>query len=234
MKDELLLIPEKVDAERNSLAQSWVKNGGQVLYIGKFWIKPETHSKRITLYGNDTFVLVLAQVLNLNLLSTKDEEIASIDFKFVKRNLDIISVSQVNQIQFPTFLKPVKPKLFKAQVFHSIKSLNKVIESLEKDELLICSEIIEIEKEIRAFILNQKIMDLAYYEGNGELALPKDFIRSFLENSKISLPSSFVLDIGWNQKQGWFIIEVNSSWGAGLNSCNPEKVINCIREATIN
>jgi hypothetical protein len=234
MKDELLLIPEKVDAERNSLAQSWVKNGGQVLYVGKFWIKPETHNKRITIYGNDTFVLVLAQVLNLNLLSTKDEEIASIDFRFVKRNLDIVSVNQVNQIQFPKFLKPVKPKLFKAQVFPSIKDLNEVIESFEKEELLICSEIIEIEKEIRAFILNQKIMDLAYYEGNGELALPKDFISSFLENSKISLPSSFVLDIGWNQKQGWFIIEVNSSWGAGLNSCHPDKVLKCIREATLN
>lgn len=234
MKDELLLIPEKVDTERNSLAQSWVKNGGQVLYVGKFWIKPETHNKRITIYGNDTFVLVLAQVLNLNLLSTKDEEVASIDFKFVKRNLDIISVNQVNQIQFPKFLKPVKPKLFKAQVFTSIKGLNEVIHSLEKEELLICSEIIEIEKEVRAFILNQKIMDLAYYQGNGELDIPKAFIRSFLQNSKINLPNSFVLDIGWNKKQKWFIIEVNSSWGAGLNSCNPEKVINCIREATIN
>lgn len=234
MKNELLLIPEKVDAERNSLAQSWIKNGGQVLFIGKFWIKPETHNKRVTIYGNDTFALVLAQVLNLNLLSPRDEDLAKIDFKFVKRNLDIISVSQVNQIPFPKFLKPVKPKLFKAQVFLSIKDLNAVIHSLEKEELLICSEIIEIEKEIRAFILKQKIMDLAYYEGNGELDIPKAFIHSFLQNSKISLPNSFVLDIGWNKKQGWFIIEVNSSWGAGLNSCNPEKVINCIREATIN
>lgn len=234
MKNELLLIPEKADLERDSLAKVWTKNGGEVLRIGKFWVKPKTKNKRVTIYGNDTFALVLAQVLNLNLWIPKDEDIAKMNFEFVKRKIELFPVKNLGHIQFPKFVKPVKPKLFKAAIFNSLKDLNSALKDIEEEELLICSEIVEVEKEVRAFILNHKIMDLAYYEGNGTLEEPKTFIESFLEKSKLNLPKSFVLDIGCGKSENWFIVEVNSSWGAGLNSCNPEKVINCIREATIN
>lgn len=234
MKNELLLIPEKADLERDSLAKFWVKNGGEVMRIGKFWMKPETQNKRVTIYGNDTFALVLAQVLNLKLLMPKDEDIAKIGHEFLRRKIEIISVKNLNQIQFPKFVKPVKPKLFKAGIFNSLNSLSSALNDIEKEELLICSEIVEVEKEVRAFILNKKILDLAYYEGNGKLEKAKIFIESFLNKSKLNLPQSFVLDIGCGKEENWFIIEVNSSWGAGLNSCNPEKVLKGIREATKN
>jgi len=42
------------------------------------------------------------------------------------------------------------------------------------------------------------------------------------------------LDLGFNEKDGWFILEFNSSWGAGLNSCNAQKVIDYIHIATVN
>jgi hypothetical protein len=234
MKDELLLIPKKVDAERDLLAKTWALNNGEVLRIGKFWIKPETKNKRVTIYGHDTFCLVLAQVLNLGLLMPKDEDIAKIEFEFLKRRIEIISIRNRKDIQFPKFVKSVKPKLFPASIFASIQILNKETKDMEQDELLICSEIVEIKKEVRAFILNKKIADLAYYEGSGELNEAEIFIESFLQKSKVTFPKSYVLDLGWNQKDKWFIIEVNSSWGAGLNSCDPQKVLNCIREATLN
>ena len=50
----------------------------------------------------------------------------------------------------------------------------------------------------------------------------------------MDLPKSYVLDIGYNKANGWFIIEFNASWGAGLNGCQAEKVIECIRTATVN
>jgi len=50
----------------------------------------------------------------------------------------------------------------------------------------------------------------------------------------LDLPTTFVLDLGYNEKLGWFVIEFNSSWGAGLNFCKPEKVVECIRAAAVN
>jgi len=40
MKNELLLIPDKADEERDTIAAAWEANGGEVKRIGKFWIKP--------------------------------------------------------------------------------------------------------------------------------------------------------------------------------------------------
>ena len=59
------------------------------------------------------------------------------------------------------------------------------------------------------------------------------FIEKFLIESKLNLPKSFVLDIGCGKNENWFIIELNSSWGARLNSCNPKKILKCIQEATV-
>lgn len=80
--------------------------------------------------------------------------------------------------------------------------------------------------------MNRQIIDLAFYEGEGNLEEPQRFIEDFLVNSELPLPKTFVLGVGFNEKDGWFVIEFNSSWGAGLNFCNPEKVIECIRAAT--
>ena len=223
-----------MDVERESIAKVWEENEGEVLKLGKFWIKPDTKGKRVSLYGFDSFCLVLAQILELEMLMPNDEVIAELDYKFLKRNIDIKLIKDVNIIQFPKFVKPVTPKLFKAEIFKTENELKSKIEGIKGDEKIICSDIISVEAELRSFILNNQIQDLAFYEGNGSLEEAENFIITFLEESNITFPKSFVLDIGFNQKSGWFIIEFNASWGAGLNFCQPQKVINCIRTATVN
>ncbi|MFK7771843.1 MAG: ATP-grasp domain-containing protein [Saprospiraceae bacterium] len=234
MKNEILLIPEKPDLERDNLAKVWEQLGGEVMRIGKFWIKPATKNKRVSIYGYDSFCLVLAQILEIEMLMPKDEMIASLDFKYLKRKIELFKVGEIGKIYFPKFIKPVTPKLFKAQVFDSADELKSKIEHIEETEILICSDIIKVEKEVRSFILNREIKDLAFYEGEGNLETPLRFIKFFLKECDVDFPSTFVLDVGFNEKLGWFVIEFNSSWGAGLNFCNAEKVISCIRAATIN
>ncbi len=231
MKNEILLIPDKADIERDSLAEVWKNKGGEVKRIGKFWIKPDVGDKRVSIYGNDSFGLVLAQILEITLLMPKDEVIADLSNEFVKREIAIIKVGEIDTLQFPLFVKPVIPKLFKAGIFQNEKELKLMLQDIAADTLLICSEVIVIEKEVRSFILNGKIKDVAFYEGSGELEIPRQFIERFLRTDSIELPKTFVLDIGYNEKDQWFIIEFNASWGAGLNFCKPEKVIDCIRMA---
>jgi len=115
-----------------------------------------------------------------------------------------------------------------------LEQLNSKLDGIDENEKLICSELISVDKEIRSFILNGQILDLAYYEGEGEIEVAKTFINKILGSKELEFQNSFVLDVGYNQDQGWFVIEFNSSWGAGLNYCKPEKVIDAIREATIN
>lgn len=231
MYQELLLIPEKLDPERTAVAQAWTIQGGEVMSIGQFWIKPNTQNKRVTIYGPDTFSLVLAQVLDLSLISPKDEELALVEWPFVQRNIHIVAVKDVATGSFPCFLKPVVPKQFAAQIVSSLSDAQEIIQGLDEQELLLCSTIILIEKEVRAFVLNLEILDLAYYEGQGDLATATDFLRNFLTGTTLVLPLSFVVDLGWNAVQGWFLIEFNASWGAGLNGCTADKVLYGIRAA---
>jgi len=233
MHNEILLLPDKFDVERDAIAKKWKRNGGEVKYIGKFWIKPNVKGKRITIYGHDSFCLVLAQVLDLEMVMVRDEFIAELPNIYLSRRIFIKKFTELEDNDFPRFIKPVTPKLFKAEVFYSFNYFKKTTNVINDTEYLICSEVITVIKEVRAFILNRTILDLAYYEGEGELNGAREFIDSFLEDSSIKLPHTFVLDIGFNDKDKWFVIEFNSSWGSGLNSCDPNKVIDCIREATL-
>jgi hypothetical protein len=233
IKKEILLIPDKEDVERDQLAEEWLRRGGVVKRIGKFWIKPKISNQRISVYGYDTFCLVLAQILELKLISVKDEDIVTVKPQYLKRNIEIRLTSELNKIDFPKFIKPVIPKLFKAEIFQSRQEFELKNSELEDEQQLICSEIIQVDKEVRAFILDKEIMDLAFYEGEGKIEAPKRFIEDFLNNTGLDLPKTFVLDIGYNSQKDWFIVEFNSTWGAGLNYCQSSKILDCIQAATI-
>lgn len=234
MRNEILLIPVKPDIERDSVANTWVNKGGQVLRVGKFWERPDIDSMRISIYGNDTFSLVLAQVVGVKLMIVRDEVIGEIDTKWTKRQIDILNISQITSTFFPTFIKPVKPKTFTSKVYKNHADFLAETNGIEQNEKIIRSDVISVDSEVRAFILNGKILDSAIYEGSADLNTANQFLIDFISDFTVDLPKSYVVDLGYNDKNGWFIIEFNSSWGAGLNSCNPEKVINGIREATIN
>jgi len=41
-----------------------------------------------------------------------------------------------------------------------------------------------------------------------------------------------VIDVGLIANRGWGVIEFNAAWGAGLNGCDPEKVLPAILAAS--
>jgi hypothetical protein len=77
-------------------------------------------------------------------------------------------------------------------------------------------------------------MDIAFYEGSANLHEGKMFVAEFATEHKEQLPGVYVVDIAFSEQTGWFVLEFNACWGAGLNNCNAEKVIDCIIGATIN
>ncbi|RFS21424.1 DUF4343 domain-containing protein [Chitinophaga silvatica] len=233
-KQITLLIPEKTDIEFDKVVEAWLHRNGQIKRLGKYWIKDEALSNQpIAIYGNQTFSLVLALIYNVDLLSPDDTLIARLDHKWRKRKIELKEISQVKPTDFPVFIKPVIPKLFLAGVFQTFNDFDKVISGLQNHEMILMSEIIDpILAEVRCFVRNGEIMDLALYEGDADLIEARNFLSDFITNTKHDLPKVVVIDLAYNELNGWFVLEFNACWGAGLNNCNAEKVIDCIVEAT--
>lgn len=230
-----LLIPEKDDTERNTLAAHWEQNIGSVKKVGKFWIAlPKSPNEQFTIYGNDTFSLVLAQVMGLDLLTVQDQLISEVSENWTKRAIKIDQIKNLTQSDFPVFIKPVTPKLFKSSVYSSLDEFVGISKDLEDNTEAIVSEIVAIQAEVRCFILDGKVMDLAFYEGKGSESVAIAFVSAFLrEIERYDFPRTFVLDLGFNEQIGFFIIEFNSTWGSGLNGCAPEKIAECVEAATL-
>jgi hypothetical protein len=232
MIDKLLLIPAKLDKERDELAETWITLGGQVMRIDKFWVKPGIGTRQVAIYGNETFCLVLSQVLQKTLVTVEDEVIASLDYVWTKRHVQVKTLAECLGGAFPRFIKSVVPKAIKANVYRSAEELKSHVGQYDPAEMVIESAIIEIMAEVRVFVLDKTIADLAFYYGDGSIENAKRFALEFFSNCKVQLPRTFVMDLGFNEIDGWFIIEFNSVWGAGLNGCDPMKIINCILSAT--
>jgi hypothetical protein len=231
-----LLIPEKTDIEFEQVFATWTNSGGQIKRLGKYWIKDEElANKKIAIYGNQVFAFVLAQIYDVELLSPDDTLIARLDTKWTKRQIERKQIVQLDENDFPIFIKPVIPKVFIADVFQNLAEFQEAINGLENTEEILVSSIIEnIQAEARCFVKDGAVKDIVIYEGKADLASGKEFISNFIDDYKNQLPKVTVVDIAFSEQVGWFILEFNACWGAGLNGCNAEKVIDCILSATIN
>lgn len=231
-----LLIPQKTDVEHEQVFSAWQKNGGQIKRLDKFWIKDDELAKgRIAIYGNQAFAFVVAQIYNVELLSPDDTLVARLDKKWTKRTVQLKQIGQLSAQDFPTFIKPVIPKIFTAGIFQNIEELKKVADGLQDTEETMVSNIIDIiQAEARCYVKDGIVRDIAFYEGVADLQEGEKFVTDFVAANKEQLPGVVVVDIAFSEQTGWFVLEFNACWGAGLNNCNAEKVIDCIIGATIN
>jgi len=229
-EDEILIIPEKADIERDAVAEVWQERGGRVLRLGKFWQPPELNPCKVHVYGNDTFCLVLQQKLGFNLISPPDDFLNGIDESWLMRKLRFVTLSDAKKLAFPAFLKSAVPKIFRASIYQTVDDLNQECTKLPYNTMVIHSEVVEFLCEARVFVYNKTVLDCSIYEGSSERKKAVSFINEFL--SAVPIPKTCVLDFGEIGGKGWAIIEANASWGAGLNGCSAEKVLPAIINAT--
>lgn len=231
----ILLIPEKSDPEREAVAQCWARALGPVRRVGKFWEKPEVSAEDdCYLYGNDVFVLVLAQKMGLELLTVDESATVGVSAEWTKREMGLCALGEVKADDFPVFIKPFVPKSFKAGVYPDLPALLEETRGMAAHEKLIRSSVISIEAEWRCFVCGNEVLDISCYEGEGSTEPARGFAEAFLQSAdRALLPVTFVMDIGYNARNGFFLIEFNSCWGAGLNGCDPGKVLPAIKAATV-
>jgi hypothetical protein len=225
-----LLVPERTDVERDAVASSWIMHGGEVLRLGRFWDPPALDARQVRVYGNDTFCLVLAQKLDLTLISPPDDLLLHLDASVIGRQLEGLPLADIDRLRYPTFVKSMVPKLFTARVYGSAQELRDQTRGLEPETLVLSSEIVEFAAEVRAFVLDGEVLTFAAYEGaNVDLDAARDFVSHVAVGDRI--PRTCVLDVGPILGRAWAVIEANATWGAGLNGCEPVAAARCIAAA---
>ncbi|MDY7226164.1 ATP-grasp domain-containing protein [Hyalangium rubrum] len=225
-----LLIPDKLDIERDAVARAWEQGGGTVLRLDRFWSPPEVDRARVRLYGNDTFCLVLAQKLVLELVSPPDDLLLKVDPAWLRRELHGSTLKQVVGETFPRFVKPLVPKIFRAGVWNAPEALLEECRGLEPQTPVLSAEVVSLRAEARAFVLHGKVRACALYEGEGNVAEAREFLSTVAHAAP--LPRTCVLDAALVEGQGWALLEANATWGAGLNGCEPMEAASCIAAAT--
>jgi hypothetical protein len=181
-------------------------------------------------YGADSFCLVLQQKLGLTLCSPDDELLLRVPSEFLKRQITQHALSENSVITFPSFVKPVVPKQFRGAVYQSSGELAAECRDLSPDTALFVSEPVTFAAEARAFVLDGRELDAAVYEGKGEASGAAAFVTAL--TYAMLLPRTVVVDVGFIDSRGWAVIEFNAAWGAGLNGCDPEKVLPAIVAAS--
>jgi hypothetical protein len=225
-----LIITDKPDPERDAVAAAWMAGGGDVVRVARFWEPPPVAAQRVRVYGNDTFCLVLAQRLGLDLVSPPDDLLLRLDPTLLRRELRGVRLDEVHDLEYPAFAKSAAPKLFPAEVYTSVDELRDAAQGLEPDTLVLVSETVFFDGEVRCWILDGQVVTAATYEGDVDLGEASAFAVEVARHPAV--PPVCVLDVGLIHNRGWAVIEANAAWGSGLNGCDPAAAVRCIARAT--
>lgn len=226
----VLMIPNKTDIERDAVAALWEQLGGEVLRLDRFWDPPALDPARVRLYGSDSFCLVLQQKLGLHLCSPPDDLLLAIPPDYLKRRVSKHLLGDAPALEYPAFIKSVVPKLFASRVYESHETLSTECHGLDPGTEIMVSEVVHFSMEARAFVHEATVLDCSIYEGSGDSGEAIKFIQELAQ--LVPLPKTVVVDAGFDEQNGWSVIEFNAAWGAGLNGCRPELVWPCIAAAS--
>lgn len=225
-----LLVSDKPDPERDAVADVFARRGGTVHRIGRFWDPPVFNPPTVRVYGADSFCLVLQQKLGFALCSPADDLLLQVPYQFLQRQLAKRSLSEAQSSSFPAFIKPVTPKQFRGAVYKSAAELTQECRGLPPYTAVFVAEPVTLTAEVRSFVLDGRVLDAALYEGAAKTSDAIKFIAELV--AAMTLPRTVVVDVGFVADRGWAVIEFNSAWGAGLNGCDPGKVIAAILAAS--
>ena len=226
-----LVIPAKADSERDAVAAAWRDAGGAVERLDRFWEPPPLDPQRVRLYGADTFCLVVAQQLGLELLAPPDDFVREVPGELLRRRIVMTDLGAALVGPFPCFVKPVVPKQFRASVWHDAAALRRETNGLADDTPVLAAEVVTLDAEARTFVLDGAPVATAIYEGAGDVAEAAAIAARVARLPR--LPRTCVIDTCLVRGSGWAFLEANATWGAGLNGCDPTRVLGCIDAATV-
>ena len=143
----------------------------------------------------------------------------------------------------PQFVKPPNDKLFTARVFASGGDLPG---DFADDLPVLTADPMVWSVEFRCFCLDQCVRTISPYLRNGVHARHTDYSASddelqhaidlatrVLRLEDVATPRAIVIDVGRLETGEWAVVEANSAWGSGIYGCDPNQVLDVVRQATV-
>ncbi len=185
-------------------------------------------------YGGQTFGEVISQQMNWKLLRNSFDWLARAPKKYLKRQVDFMTLGEAKKLNVRKFIKPCDDKCFDAQVYDA-GTFNPP-DIIANDYSVLVSDEVEFELEYRCFVMDGKVQTWSNYLYYGDinnldyvnktpddLEPLTDFANRFLAEMPDTVPS--VVDFGVIKGQGWAVIETNEAWASGLYHCDPEQAL---------
>lgn len=194
------------------------------------------------LYLESVMAESIAQEMGVQLIDAAIDWLPKLPAEYRKRWVHLSTLGEARQLVDRAFIKPPNDKSFPALPYQGTE----LPTDFPDDTPVLISEIVQWEKEFRCFILHNSLKTLSVYLRNSELqtvndfALEadeeqqiQDFITMILADERVEIPAAIVIDVGVIQGRGWAVVEHNAAWGAGLYGCDPAKVLEVLRYATV-
>lgn len=188
-------------------------------------------------YGSQTFGEVISQQMNWKLKQNTFDWLARVPNKYLKRQVDFMSLGDAKKITTRKFIKPADDKCFDAKVYDP-GEFNPA-DCIADDYPVLVSDEVEWEFEYRCFI-NGCVKTWSNYLFNGEINSEEfahttpsdleplvDFTNRVLDEMPDTVPS--VVDVGIIKGKGWAVLETNQCWASGIYHCDPEQVLKVLQ-----
>ncbi|QEL13243.1 ATP-grasp domain-containing protein [Limnoglobus roseus] len=194
------------------------------------------------LYLEGLFGPTLADQFGLRLLEPAVDWLPSLPEEYRKRRVSLTTLRAARQLSEPAFVKPPNDKSFPARVYLGTE----LPEGYDEGSPVLVSEVVVWEKEFRCFVLDRQLRTMSVYLRGGELQRESQFaatdaelaeagafVKTVLEDQRVELCRTAVLDIGVIADRGWAVVEQNAAWGSGLYGCDPIQVLEVLRYAAV-
>ena len=143
---------------------------------------------------------------------------------FLKRNIKettLLEVRNMDECNFPIFIKPLSLKQFNAGVISNIHQIGWIEESLKDETPIIISEVLDIVSEYRCYIIDGVCQGIYHYLGDIFKFPNEDFIKLAVNTFKTA-PIAYSLDVGITKNNQTVLIECNDFWSLGNYGLSPK------------
>lgn len=203
---------------------------------------PAIESNDLVLYVEGLLAPTIAAQLGRQLLSPDDDWLPRVPREFTRRNIRLTTLGALRGMTKPQFVKPPSDKLFAARVFGDGAQLP---DDYPDDLPVLAADPVAWKVEFRCFCLDQRVRTVSPYWRDGvhakqtdyaatdaELGQARELAHHVLTHPQMTTPRAVVIDVGQLVTGEWAVVEANSAWGSGIYGCDPDQVLEVVRQAT--
>lgn len=190
-------------------------------------------------YGSQTFCEVIAQQMGWTLKQNSFDWLSRVPKKYLKRQVDFMTLKEAKQITVRKFIKPADDKCFDAKVYDPGEF--NPHELISGDYPVLVSDEVKFTHEYRCFVRDNKVVTWSSYICGNDIADPKNWYKTIpgrrlpsdwldMVLTKIKSENA-VVDVGMVQGADWGVIETNQVWASGLYGCDPIEALKTMEAA---